>query len=141
MPRFERFTAWLFDGSLSDFNRQMMMHIFQTQDLPKVMAMSLKAGGVGLTLTRANHVYHFDSWWNPATASQAEDSVHRIGQKLPVYVTTMLTKGTIEERIFNLMNEKRELFRKVMDPLTATGGEERAIAKQITKDDMISLLK
>lgn len=141
MPRLERFTAWLFDGSLSDFNRQMMMHIFQSQELPKVMAMSLKAGGVGLTLTRANHVYHFDSWWNPATAAQAEDRAHRIGQKKIVYVTTMMTKGTIEERIFNLMNQKRELFRQVMDPLTDKGDDERAISKLISKEDMISLLK
>jgi SNF2 family DNA or RNA helicase len=140
MPRFEPFGAWLFDGSLSDFSRQLIMHCFQQKEAPRVLAISLKCGGVGITLTRANHVYHYDSWWNPQVAQQAEDRTHRIGQKKPVYVTTILTKDSIEERIFNLMNDKRELFRQVMDPLTETEqNEDEAVSRLITKQDLMRL--
>lgn len=142
LPRFERFGAALFDGSLTDWNRQLLVHRFQQADLPKVLAMSLKAGGVGITLTRANHVYHFDHWWNPASAQQAEDRTHRIGQKKPVYVTTLLTRGTIEERIAELLEQKRELFRQVMDPLTEDyeAAEQPAkLAKLLTREDLMKL--
>jgi len=139
LPRLERFGAWLFDGSLSDFSRQIIVHCFQQKELPRVLAMSLKAGGVGLTLTRANHVYHFDSWWNPAAAQQAEDRTHRIGQKKPVYVTTLLTRGTVEERIAELMEQKRELFRQVMEPLTTTEAEEAAVARRLTREELLGL--
>ena len=61
--------------------------------------MSLKAGGVGLNLTRANYVVHYDLWWNPAVENQATDRVHRIGQERNVTVFRLITKGTIEERI------------------------------------------
>ncbi len=140
LPRLDRFGAALFDGSLSDWNRQLLMHRFQEQEHPWVMAMSLKAGGVGITLTRANHVYHFDSWWNHAAAQQAEDRAHRIGQKKTVHVTTLLTKGTIEERIAELVERKRQLFAQVMDPLTETeAGEPPALAKMMTREDLMEL--
>ncbi|HEY8347832.1 MAG TPA: DEAD/DEAH box helicase [Symbiobacteriaceae bacterium] len=139
LPRLERFGTWLFDGSLSDFSRQIIVHCFQQKEQPRVLAMSLKCGGVGLTLTRANHVFHFDSWWNPASAQQAEDRTHRIGQKKPVYVTTLLTRGTVEERIAELMEQKRELFRKVMGPLTTTEAEERAVARRLSREEVLGL--
>jgi SNF2 family DNA or RNA helicase len=118
MHRFRRFQTAIFDGDLSDWNRTILMHHFQKGDAPAVLAMSLKAGGVGLTLTRANHVYHFDSWWNPAVAEQAEDRVHRIGQQKPVHVTTLLVRDTIEQKIHDILAEKRELFHEVLDPLS-----------------------
>ncbi|HEY3367331.1 MAG TPA: DEAD/DEAH box helicase [Symbiobacteriaceae bacterium] len=140
LPRMNRFGAALFDGNLTDWNRQLLIHRFQQLDDPRVLAMSLKCGGVGITLTRANHVYHFDHWWNPAAAAQAEDRTHRIGQKKPVYVTTLLTRGTIEERIAELVEQKRELFRQVMDPLTdMEAGEELALGKMLTRDDLMGL--
>jgi SNF2 family DNA or RNA helicase len=142
MGRFEPFGAELFDGSLSDWKRQMLVHRFQLTEDPRVLAMSLKCGGVGITLTRANHVYHFDHWWNPSAAQQAEDRTHRIGQKQPVFVTTLLTKGTIEERIAEMVERKRELFHQVMDPLTDStgdGNEEKQFAKLITREDLMKL--
>lgn len=142
LPRLEKFGTILFDGSLSDWNRQFLVHHFQKKELPRVLAMSLKAGGVGITLTRANHVYHLDHWWNPAVALQAEDRTHRIGQKQTVYVTSLLTRGTVEERIVELVERKRELFRQVMDPLTETDSEaqeSRALLKTLTREEILGL--
>lgn len=140
LPRMVKFGAALFDGSLTDWNRQLLIHRFQQLDDPRVLAMSLKCGGVGITLTRANHVYHFDHWWNHSAAQQAEDRCHRIGQKKPVFVTTLLTKNTIEERIAELVEQKRELFRQVMDPLTdMEAGEELALGKALTRADLMGL--
>jgi SNF2 family DNA or RNA helicase len=142
LPRLDRFQAALFDGDLSDWNRQFLIHRFQQQDHPAVLAMSLKCGGVGITLTRANHVYHFDSWWNPAAAQQAEDRTHRIGQKKPVRVTTLLTRGTVEERIAELLDQKRALFQEVMDPLTTdmeAAEEPAALGKLLTRQELMKL--
>jgi len=143
LPRLERFGTMLFDGSLTDWNRQLLVHHFQQKDLPRVLAMSLKAGGVGITLTRANHVYHLDHWWNPAVAQQAEDRTHRIGQKQTVYVTSLLTRGTVEERIYELVERKRALFHEVMDPLTETEDdgepEEKTVMKRLTREEILGL--
>lgn len=141
LPRFAPFRPALFDGTLTDWNRQLLVHRFQQAEDPALLAMSLKCGGVGITLTRANHVFHFDSWWNPAAAQQAEDRTHRIGQKKPVHVTTLLTRGTIEERVAELVEQKRELFHKVMDPLTdmEMAEEPAALGKLLTRDDLMKL--
>lgn len=142
LPRLQRFGAVLFDGKLSDWNRQLLVHHFQNGDIPRVLAMSLKAGGVGITLTRANHVYHLDHWWNPAVAEQAEDRAHRIGQKKTVYVTSLLTRGTVEERIAALVEEKRELFRRVMDPLTEGDEEQnlgRGFLQHLSREEILGL--
>lgn len=141
LPRLAPFRPALFDGSMRDSWRQELVMRFQQTEEPWVLAMSLKAGGVGLTLTRANHVYHFDQWWNPAAAEQAEDRVHRIGQRQPVQVTTLLTRGTIEERIAEMLERKRELFRQVMDPLTAAAApEEEALPRAMSREEMLRLL-
>ncbi|MEW8978792.1 MAG: DEAD/DEAH box helicase [Symbiobacterium sp.] len=142
MGRLERFGAILFDGSLSDWSRQLVVHHFQHKDVPRVLAMSLKAGGVGITLTRANHVYHLDHWWNPAVAQQAEDRTHRIGQRRPVYVTSLLTRGTVEERIAALVEQKRELFHQVMDPLTEPSdaeAEEQRYLRRLSREELLGL--
>ncbi len=86
--------------------------------------LSVKAGGVGLNLTAANHVIHFDRWWNPAVERQAEDRAFRIGQKRTVVVHRFVGKGTIEEKIDNLIDEKRELSEKVL-----AGGNESWITE------------
>lgn len=141
LPRLTPFRPALFDGTLTDWNRQLLVHRFQLAEDPGVLAISLKCGGTGITLTRANHVYHFDSWWNSAAAQQAEDRTHRIGQKKPVFVTTLLTKGTIEERVHALVEQKRELFHQVMDPLTdmEAAEEPAALGKLLSKDDLMNL--
>jgi SNF2 family DNA or RNA helicase len=90
--------------------RDAMVHRFQTdEDAAPILVVSLRAGGTGLNLTRASHVVHVDRWWNPAVEDQATDRVHRIGQTRPVTVHTLVTAGTIEERIAELLDRKRAL--------------------------------
>lgn len=72
----------------------------------KIFLLSLKAGGVGLNLTKANIVIHFDPWWNPATENQATDRAHRIEQNKTVEVIRLIAKGTIEERIIDIHEKK-----------------------------------
>ncbi|HEU5072817.1 MAG TPA: DEAD/DEAH box helicase [Polyangiaceae bacterium] len=81
---------------------------------PRIFVLSLKAGGTGLNLTAANHVFHFDRWWNPAVEDQATDRAYRIGQKRAVQVHKMLCAGTIEEKIEQLLEHKRELASKIV---------------------------
>ncbi|MEC5293527.1 MULTISPECIES: DEAD/DEAH box helicase [unclassified Aurantimonas] len=85
----------------------------------QVMILSLRAGGLGLNLTQASHVFHFDRWWNPAVEAQAEDRAHRIGQHRPVHVYAYLCSDTIEERIQEILTAKRQLFADVIDGLDA----------------------
>ena len=75
---------------------------------------SIRAGGRGLNLPAANHVFHFDRWWNPAVEQQATDRVHRFGQRKPVFVHSLICTGTLEERIDALLDSKRELAEKVI---------------------------
>ncbi len=95
--------------------RQHMVDQFQDPESePSVFVLSLRAAGVGLTLTRANHVIHFDRWWNPAVENQATDRAYRIGQTKVVMVHKMVTLGTLEERIDNLIESKRKLAEEVV---------------------------
>lgn len=98
------------------------------------MLASVKAGGVGLNITEANHVFHFDHWWNPATARQAEGRAHRIGQTRTVFVYDMFTNDTIEERIHELLQTKRALFASVVDELATDQVMER-----LTDEDLFGL--
>ena len=84
------------------------------------MILSLKAGGVGLNLTAANHVIHFDRWWNPAIENQATDRAFRIGQEKNVFVYKFVTSGTIEEKIDQMLSEKMQLSSEL---ITETSGE------------------
>ena len=107
-------------GSVPVRKRKGLIERFQNpHDYTPFMVLSLKAGGVGLNLTEANHVVHFDRWWNPAVENQATDRAFRIGQKKNVMVHKFLTKGTIEEKIDAMLVEKSELFDKVV----ASSGE------------------
>lgn len=87
---------------------------FQDEDYAPYMVLSLKAGGVGLNLTAANHVIHFDRWWNPAVENQATDRAFRIGQKKNVIVHKFITKGTIEEKIDQMIEGKMKLSNDVI---------------------------
>ena len=85
-----------------------MIEQFQSQTLPpeerpNVMILSIKAGGVGLNLTAANHVFHFDRWWNPAVENQATDRAYRMGQTKDVQVYKFISMGTLEERIDEML--------------------------------------
>jgi superfamily II DNA or RNA helicase len=119
VPTLSRFDPAIFDGSLSDVQRDRLISDFQEGDLPRVLLMSVQSGGLGITLTRANHVFHFDHWWNPAVARQAEGRAHRIGQSQPVFVYDIFTNDTIEERIHALLVQKQNLFDTVIDDLSA----------------------
>ena len=95
--------------------RRTMVEGFQSEDGKwRVFLLSLKAGGFGLNLTKANHVFHFDRWWNPAVEEQAADRVHRIGQDRRVQIHKFVCIGTVEERIDRLLAEKAALADRIV---------------------------
>ena len=104
------------DGSTSD--RAAVVQRFQTDGAIPVFLISLKAGGVGLNLTGADTVIHFDPWWNPAVEDQATDRTHRIGQTKVVTSYKLIARDTVEEKILSLQNRKREIIQATI------GGEE-----------------
>lgn len=101
-------------GGTSRSARDEMVRRFQSQDGPSVFVLSLKAGGTGLNLTAANHVVHFDRWWNPAVEDQATDRAFRIGQQKNVQVRKLTCVGTLEERIDTLINRKKDLADRIV---------------------------
>lgn len=102
-------------GSTSTKQRDQMIQRFQEDENgPPIFILSLKAGGVGLNLTRANHVFHFDRWWNPAVEDQATDRAFRIGQKRNVQVHKFVTQGTMEEMIDGMIESKKGLAQAVI---------------------------
>jgi superfamily II DNA or RNA helicase len=117
------------DGSTKDRDRQAEVERFMSPDGPPVFLCSLKAGGVGLTLTAADYVILYDPWWNPAVERQAIDRTHRIGQTRPVTAYRMVTAGSVEEKIRALAERKSALSRSVIKA-------DSAIAKSLTKDDL-----
>lgn len=97
-------------GGTPPAKRERMIAEFQAPDTePGVFILSLKAGGVGITLTKANHVFHFDRWWNPAVEDQATDRAFRIGQRKNVFVHKFITIGTLEERIDRMIEDKKQV--------------------------------
>jgi SNF2 family DNA or RNA helicase len=103
-----------FHGHLNARQRDELLTEFASEGGPQILVISLRAGGRGLNLPAANHVFHFDRWWNPAVEQQATDRVHRLGQRKPVFVHSLICTGTLEERIDQLLDSKRELVEKVM---------------------------
>ncbi|HVV10150.1 DEAD/DEAH box helicase [Amycolatopsis sp.] len=103
----------LLSGATSPRRREELVERFQCGDVP-VFLLSLKAGGVGLNLTRATHVIHYDRWWNPAVEDQATDRAYRIGQDRPVQVHRLIAEGTLEERIAAVLESKRGLTEAVV---------------------------
>ncbi|MNJ53741.1 RNA polymerase-associated protein RapA [compost metagenome] len=101
-------------GGMTKIERDKMVTDFQEGKGSAVFILSLKAGGVGLNLTRANHVIHYDRWWNPAVENQATDRVFRIGQKKNVEVHKLISLGTLEEKIDELIEAKRSLSEQVV---------------------------
>ncbi|KQW47492.1 helicase [Nocardioides sp. Root1257] len=112
--------------------REAMVRRFQAGEAP-VFLLSLKAGGTGLNLTRADHVLHVDRWWNPAVEEQATDRAYRIGQTRPVQVHRMITRGTIEERIAEMLGRKRALADAVL-------GRGEAALTELSNDELRDLV-
>jgi SNF2 family DNA or RNA helicase len=121
------------DGSTKADCRTDMVKAFN-QGLRDTFLISLKAGGTGLNLTGADTVIHFDLWWNPAVEEQATDRAHRIGQQSAVQVMKLITRGTIEEKIFKLQQKKRELINSVLQP-----GE--TFISRMTEEDIRDLFR
>lgn len=115
-------------GSVPKAERDRMVQRFQDESLPeeerpRIFILSLKAGGTGLNLTAANHVFHYDRWWNPAVENQASDRAYRIGQTRNVQVYKLIALGTLEERIDDMIEQKRTLNEQVI------GGGEKWITE------------
>ncbi len=120
------------DGSTTD--RPERIERFQTDPTIPVFLISLKAGGTGLNLTAADTVIHFDPWWNPAVEDQASDRAHRIGQTKVVTVYRLVAAGTIEEKILELKQKKKELVASVLS-------EDSPAGKKLTRDDLDELFR
>lgn len=119
------------DGSTR--NRQDVIDNFQSDDGAPVLIMSLKAGGVGLNLTKADYVFFMDPWWNPFSEDQASDRAYRIGQERPVFIHRIVALDTIEEKILELQKHKRSLSNSVLG-----NGD---LAGSLTKDDLLSIFE
>ncbi|MFD6188460.1 DEAD/DEAH box helicase [Streptomyces sp. NPDC060275] len=120
-------------GGTSVTARESLVRRFQDGEAP-VFLLSLKAAGTGLNLTRAEHVVHYDRWWNPAVEAQATDRAHRIGQTRPVQVHRLIAEGTIEDRIAALLNRKRELADAVL-------GSGEAALTELTDAELADLVE
>jgi SNF2 family DNA or RNA helicase len=104
------YNTYYLHGGTSRQKRERMITEFQSAETePSAFILSLKAGGVGITLTKANHVFHFDRWWNPSVEDQATDRAFRIGQKKNVFVHKFVTLGTLEERIDQMIEDKKKV--------------------------------
>ena len=101
------------DGSTR--NRKEVVDRFQNDERIPLFLISLKAGGVGLNLTAADTVIHFDPWWNPAVEAQATDRAHRIGQQRIVTSIKLIARDTVEERVLRMQEKKRELLEGTVD--------------------------
>lgn len=112
----------LIDGDMAAKKRKLVADQFQKGNYPFIV-ITLKAGGTGLTLTQANHVIHYDRWWNPSVENQATDRAHRIGQLQDVNVVTLICRGTLEDRIDQIHKNKTDLFDKVISPLNMSNDE------------------
>ena len=113
-------------------NRQVQVDRFQTDPNVPFFLISMKAGGVGLNLTAADYVLHIDPWWNPAVEMQAADRAHRIGQDKPVFIYKFIARETVEEKIMQLQERKRELVEQLISA-------EGSIFKSLTKEDLQAL--
>ena len=117
------------DGSVPAEDRKRTVAQFQEEDDTRIFLISLKAGGVGLTLTAADYVYLVDPWWNPAAEQQAIDRSHRIGQEKKVFAYRMICRDTVEEKILQLQERKKNLASDLI-------ADEAGFVKQLTREDV-----
>ncbi|MEV4331624.1 DEAD/DEAH box helicase [Streptomyces sp. NPDC049597] len=125
--------AQFLHGGTPVAEREAMVQRFQNGEVP-VFLLSLKAAGTGLNLTRAEHVVHFDRWWNPAVEAQATDRAYRIGQDRPVQVHRLIAEGTIEDRIAQMLDRKKELADAVL-------GSGEAALTELTDAELAELVE
>ncbi|MBZ9686545.1 DEAD/DEAH box helicase [Clostridium estertheticum] len=125
----EKISFSYLDGSVPSEKRMNLVKAFNDGE-NSVFLISLKAGGTGLNLTSADVVVHFDPWWNPAVEEQATDRAHRIGQKHVVEVIKIIAKGTIEEKILSLQEEKKKLISSLMGDELASGEGFAALSEE-----------
>jgi len=118
-----------FDGSTSAPDREKAIQNFQNDETVRVFLISLKAGGVGLNLTAADYVYIVDPWWNPAVEQQAIDRTHRIGQTKNIFAYRMICKDTIEDKILQLQEKKRNLAKELI-------ADDATFVKSLTREDV-----
>ncbi|MFQ3578484.1 MAG: C-terminal helicase domain-containing protein, partial [Verrucomicrobiia bacterium] len=125
------------DGSTPNARRRELVKMFQDDPDHFFFLISLKAGGVGLNLTRANYVFHLDPWWNPAVENQASDRAHRIGQTQHVFVQRLVMRHTVEENMMKLKAVKRARFEALLETnaLTSSG------PIRLERDDFLDLLE
>jgi non-specific serine/threonine protein kinase len=127
--------GYVLHGKTPISKRQQIVEAFQGEEYIPYIILSVRAGGTGLNLTKANHIIHFDRWWNPAVENQATDRAYRIGQKKNVMVHKLVSSGTIEEKIDELIHSKKELSENVI----GKGGENWIT--EMSNDELMSLLK
>jgi len=116
-------------------SRKALVDRFQDEQGPPFFVLSIKAGGTGLNLTAASHVIHFDRWWNPAVENQATDRAYRIGQKKNVLVHKFICRGTVEEKIDALIEDKLGLSNTIL----ADGGE--TLLTEMSNDALLEMVK
>jgi non-specific serine/threonine protein kinase len=121
-------------GETAVRKRQELVRRFQEEETARFFVLSLKAGGSGLNLTAASHVVHFDRWWNPAVENQATDRAFRIGQTKNVLVHKFVCRGTVEEKIDQLMESKRKLADDLLE-----GGAE-VLLTEMKDDELLKLV-
>ena len=124
------------DGQTNPKERIELVDEFNNNKEIKIFLISLKAGGTGLNLTSADIVIHFDPWWNPAIESQATDRAHRYGQKNVVEVIKLISKGTIEENILKLQEDKKELIQKII----SEDLKNESFIKMLSKEELLDLI-
>ena len=127
------FAPLTYTGAMESPERESVIARFKADPRHIVLALSLRAGGVGLNLQEASYVFHVDRWWNPAVERQAEDRSHRMGQVVPVTVFKYVCEGTIEERIQEIIAGKQQLFDDVVDDVSLD------IASRLTGDELFGL--
>ena len=128
--------SYQIDGSVSSKERQTRVDNFNNNDDVKVFLIMLKSGGTGLNLASADIVIHLDLWWNPQAENQATDRAHRIGQKNTVEVIKLVSKGTIEEKVLDLQEKKKELSNRLID----SNNMDQNIISELTEKDIKNLL-
>lgn len=121
-------------GETTVKKRSEMVNQFQQESGPPYFVLSLKAGGTGLNLTAASHVIHFDRWWNPAVENQATDRAFRIGQKKNVLVHKFICKGTLEEKIDALIEDKKSMSSEILE------GGDAALLTELPNDELLKIV-
>lgn len=126
--------GYVLHGGTPVSKRNQMVEAFQGEKYVPYMILSVKAGGTGLNLTNASHVIHFDRWWNPAVENQATDPTYRIGQKKNVIVHKLVCKGTIEEKINEMIESKKELAANVI------GNSGESWITEMSNEELLAIL-